>query len=397
MPDFSEIRIRNFRSLRDVTVKLGPINVLFGPNGSGKSSFLDAIWFVRDCAIRGVELASAQRSHGIGVLFDGAEDREPISINITSTMAEYDLSFGLSSGRIEPFVGEQLRATCDKTILINRKMGTDKAEFHKLNSGLQVTLTLREPQKLSLDRYLAIVAFEQPTPEAEEMDRLLRYVHFYNSRSFNLFSVKQKGSEVSHETCVWERGDNIWSVLRNLHDRKERDDRYNTIIGFMKECFPTFDGLLLEQTGPTTVYGNFLEKGRRKPIMASGASDGHLQMLLLLTSLFSEGPERYSMMIFDEPEISLHPLPISVFAKAVKLAADKWNKLIFIATHSPVLVDQFEPNDLLAVKTENGETRLQRVSEMEDKSDLIREYSVGSLYMAQAIAPQTPVVEAEQP
>ena len=49
------ISVRNFRCLKDVVVNARPINILFGPNGIGKSSFLDAIWFVRDCAIRGTE------------------------------------------------------------------------------------------------------------------------------------------------------------------------------------------------------------------------------------------------------------------------------------------------------------------------------------------------------
>jgi predicted ATPase len=39
----SKIRIQNFKCLRDVTVELGPFNVLIGPNDSGKSSLLDAI------------------------------------------------------------------------------------------------------------------------------------------------------------------------------------------------------------------------------------------------------------------------------------------------------------------------------------------------------------------
>jgi len=37
------VQIKNFRALRDVSVKLRPFTVLVGPNDSGKSSFLDAI------------------------------------------------------------------------------------------------------------------------------------------------------------------------------------------------------------------------------------------------------------------------------------------------------------------------------------------------------------------
>ena len=158
----------------------------------------------------------------------------------------------------------------------------------------------------------------------------------------------------------------------------------------MKQSFPNFEDLLIEQTGPNSVYGSFLEKGRRAPIQASGVSDGHLQMLIHLTALFSEGTDRDSLIVFDEPETSLHPYAISVFAEAVQQATKEWNKQVFIATHSPVLISQFEPEDILTAELdESGQTVLTRVSEMDDVQDLLENYAVGSLYMAEAIAPQS--------
>ena len=38
-----EVRIQNFKSLKDCRVKLGDFQVLVGVNGSGKSSFLQAL------------------------------------------------------------------------------------------------------------------------------------------------------------------------------------------------------------------------------------------------------------------------------------------------------------------------------------------------------------------
>jgi len=158
----------------------------------------------------------------------------------------------------------------------------------------------------------------------------------------------------------------------------------------MRESFPSFDDILIEQTSLSTVYGSLLEKKRQNPIQASGVSDGHLQMLIHLTALFSEGANRDSLILFDEPEISLHPWTISIFAKAVKLATESWNKQIFIATHSPVLMSQFEPEYILATEVDEiGRTVMKRVSEMEEIKDLLEEYAVGSLYMAEMIAPQS--------
>ena len=40
------IRIQNFKSLRDVTLRLQDVNLLIGPNNSGKSNVLKALAFL---------------------------------------------------------------------------------------------------------------------------------------------------------------------------------------------------------------------------------------------------------------------------------------------------------------------------------------------------------------
>jgi predicted ATPase len=37
------IRIQNFRSVRDIELELGALNIVFGPNGCGKSNIYKAI------------------------------------------------------------------------------------------------------------------------------------------------------------------------------------------------------------------------------------------------------------------------------------------------------------------------------------------------------------------
>ena len=383
----TRLHVKNFRSLADVSVDVRPVNVLFGPNGSGKSTLLDTIRFVRDCTKRGVDEASSYRSHGIGMLWDKADQEANISIKIETNLAGYEVLFGFSSGRIEPSVGEILYSKPRDLRLIDRKIGSDKVEFYHNSMKQLASMTLKEAEKLSLSLYLA---FEGESYEAAELDRLLNFAIFYDARRILLPALKRTGSESSHHTYLWEFGGNLWSVLRNIHDKRAIDERYETIIDFMRKSSPNFEDLLIEQTGPNSVYGSFLEQGRQAPIQASGVSDGHLQMLTHLTALFSEGKGRDSLIVFDEPETSLHPYAIFVFAEAVKHATKEWNKQVFIATHSPVLIGQFEPEDILATELdESGQTVLTRVSEMEDIKDLLESYDTGSLYMAEAIAPQS--------
>ena len=379
------VRVRNYRALADVDIELGPVNVVFGPNGAGKTTLLDTVYFFRDCAIRGVELASSDRDHGIGMLWDGAPEDARILVELECGGVTYALSFGLAAGRIDPYPGERLVSTSRERTLVERRPGSETAGLFHQAVGQAVDVPLREPDKISLGLFLD---FNRGDPEAIKLDRVLRFVRLYHSRSFRLRALKKSGSESSHQLRLWDLGDNAWSVLRNVQDRRNVDDRYNTIMGYMAEAFPFFEDIVLEQTGPSSVYATFREKGRREAIFASGASDGVVQLLLLLIALFSEG-EREAVVLLDEPEISLHPWAIAVLARAIKAAANQWGKQVFVATHSPVLISQFEPPDILVAQVEGGCARFQRLSEITEVADLLDEYAAGALYMSEAVAPQS--------
>ena len=387
MSGLQKLIVRNYRSLEHVEVNPQKNNVLFGPNGSGKTTFLDAIWFIRDCAIRGVDVAASDRSHGIGILWDRAEPGASISIELETARANYSLSFGFSSGRIESYVGEKLTAKNSERILINRIIGSNKASFLSSETNKFVSVALREPQKLALNRYLD---FENNALEAAEVDELLRYTRKYNTRSADIYGLRTYGSASDSHQHLYHRCENLWSVVRNLKEKRELgENSYDTIMQFMQKSFPRFDKIYLESQGANNVYGSFIEKDRQEPIKASGVSDGHLQLLIHLTALFSEG-DRSTLILLDEPEISLHPYALATLAEAVNEAVANWNKQVFIATHSPVLISQFDIENIIATETGSyGQTMMQRVSEMREIQDLLAEYPLGSLYMAELIAPQS--------
>ncbi|AUX48339.1 uncharacterized protein SOCE26_098730 [Sorangium cellulosum] len=266
--------------------------------------------------------------------------------------------------------------------LIQRSTGSNRASFFEADKVAE-PVTLREPERLSLTRYLDVGGAE----EAADVDVLLRSIRMHRCRLFNFHGIKNVGSQSAPELRLKGRADNLWSVLRNVHDRRGADDRYDTIVSFMREALPSFDGLLFEQTGPASVTGRFLEKGRRGPLWASGVSDGHLHLLILLTAMFAEG-RAPGVLLLDEPDISLHPWALSVLARALKAAASAGEKQILLATHSPVLLSQFDADQSLVVESDAGRTRLTRLSEITGVQDLLEQYAAGSLYMANVLAPQ---------
>lgn len=244
---------------------------------------------------------------------------------------------------------------------------------------------LREPGNTSLGLFLGSSDKE---PEADSTACRTPVRHYY-SRSFDLDTLKRRGSESSHQIQLCHLGSNAWSVFRNIHDKRDVDARYNTIVGYMAEAFPTLRGIVPDQTSPGSVSANFREHGRSEPVLVSGASDGWLQLLLLLMALFAEGNQD-AVLLFDEPETSLHPWAIAVLARAMARAATQWGKQVFAATHSPVLISQFSAEDVLIAEAKGGYVRFKRLSEASEVHDLLDEYAAGALYMSEAIARQSP-------
>ena len=397
MPELIRLTVQNYRCLRRVDYDAKGMNVLFGSNGVGKTTFLDALWFIRDCAIRGTEESASSRHHGIGALADNAEEGdEQIRIKVETHSATYQIIFGYSSGRIEPFVGETLHSKLRNLDLIQRSVGSAKATMYHEQMYQDVTVKLRDPERIALSNYILFTDIKE---EVSEIDLLLRSLHLYASRAVNLHQLRRFGSESSVHTYPWDRWQNLWSALRNLNDRRSYDDRFDTIIGYMRRAFPeSFKDLSFEQLGQDRVGGSFIERGHRLPIQASGVSDGHLQMLGLLTCLFGDAADRSNLILFDEPETSLHPHAIAVFAQASNVAMTNWNRQIFIATHSPVLISQFDHTSVIvAERAKDNSTSLRPVSEIAELKGLVEHYALGSLYMSEQVGSQSGTPPTTEP
>jgi hypothetical protein len=336
-----------------------------------------------------VDAAAAQRNQGIGLLFDGASpDDQHIALSLATGELTYSLMFDLASGRIDGRPGEDLIGNAHARAFVRRYLGADDVVLLNDDDVMVSGHRLRDPNKLAINLYLDLY----PNDVVERFDRLLKSIWLYHSRSLDLRRIRTLGSASAPGTLLQPDGENLWSALRNLRDRG-RDRRYRTIIGYMAEAFPTFEEISFEQTGAASIYAQFYEKRRRNPIPADAVADGHLQLLLMLTALFGAEPGAPTVIMLDEPELSLHPWALAVLAKAVKEAAAKpWHRQILIATHSPVLISQFQPQEIFASEPADGQTRLRQVSELDGIGDLLDQYAAGSLYMAE----QLPTVPDEE-
>ena len=378
----TKIKVKNFRCLADLELETKSINVIFGPNGSGKTTFFDAILFTGDAVNKGLDQASNVRNNAKGILNANESSNDMLYITFESELAKYDIGIGFFPDSVKGLPFECLIDKSNNNKVIDRQYG--KGELMEIDDSGNQRMFTTDYFSLYL-KYYKLREF--PTvfrPIISSLNCIM-----YKTLSFLFTEITGKGSYSNTSSLLSEDAENLWSALRNISDRRDIDDRYNTIIQFMRKAYPDFNILLLEQSGPNVVYGSMYYKKYKKPIPATLVSDGQLQMIILLTALFGQG-DKEALIAFDEPDISLHPYAIAVFAEAVKLAAEKYKKQIFIATHSPVLISQFEPDDLVATEiNEDGSTRMRRVSAIPEVADLLEKYATGSLYMSELIARQS--------
>jgi predicted ATPase len=106
-------------------------------------------------------------------------------------------------------------------------------------------------------------------------------------------------------------------------------------------------------------------------------SDGTLRALALITVL-SQPSERLPRLIsIDEPELGLHPSAIALVTELCRSISR--HTQIVLSTQSTELLDYFNPDEVVVVERQQGETRLTRLSS-EALRTWLEDYSLSELY-----------------
>lgn len=379
-----QLRLKNFRGFQEIDLALERVVVLLGPNASGKSSLLDSLSFLRDWAINGAEIASRRRDHGIGLRFDGAGDGDLVELDLETEESRYQVSVALVHGRLDPFFGESLFDKATGREVLKRRPGSTKVSV--LVGAELRDQDLPEPEKPALNLGL----YRETNLSMVSVERILRRIYPYRARGFNFGAIQKRGSETDAYRYLSTSGENLWTLLRNLNDRRAIDQRFETILKFMRAAFPRFRDLVLESTSPSVVIGSFVEHDRRAPIRASGVSDGYLQLLLLLAALFGQEPGEEQLILLDEPETSLHPAATAVLAAAIREAADEhWRRQVIVASHHAALLSQVEPSEVWELHSgKDRRIEARKVDQIPEIRELLDDYALGSLFLAGLIGAQ---------
>jgi len=107
------------------------------------------------------------------------------------------------------------------------------------------------------------------------------------------------------------------------------------------------------------------------------ASDGTLRTMALVTLLLQPQRDLPDVLILDEPELGLHPYAINIIGGLINSVS--LHSQVILATQSTLLIDLFEPEDIIVVERKNRQSYFYR-QKTETLEDWLEEYSLSELW-----------------
>lgn len=388
------IKIRNYKSLKEVEVELRPLTVLFGPNAAGKSNFLDALQLLSRLATsRTLKRAFSSPYRGKPIeSFSYGPDGLP------SLRSKKELSFSME---VEIELSDSIVDSIFKEMEQLRKIGnggsnkkipkqfTERNFRYQLEIGMKPkdggTLYLRE-EHLEIINYDSkkrdnsdgetIIHFSVDNPDFKkfELDRSLvsmkdfqenPYVmaicHELRKWKFFYFEPREKMREahsLKEVRDIGSMGEELGMFLNTLKHDKSRAKDFQALEKTLHWLVPSIDGIDVEVNEFSEVDLSLREYG--VSMSSRLLSEGTLRLLGLLALTKGDTP---AVVGFEEPENGVHPRRIRLIADYLNTQKEVGSSQFIITTHSPNLIDRIEKEDLLTVVRKNKATEILAYSE----------------------------------
>ena len=350
MPAIREISIEGFRSIAAIKgLKLRSINILIGANGSGKSNFLGALELFR------IAVIGAYQMRDYVLRFGGANRFLHFGSKETSK-----IKFGVA-------FGEQF-----ENFFADYSVELHHDDDDRLFCGVSSRESSPPPDFVGNTKF--------PPGEGPPIEFLRSKMDSWRLYHFSDTGAKspmKKTADVDDNRRLRTDGSNLAPMLFLLRKRHRR--AYTQIRQTVRLVAPFFDDFALKPLAlnEEKIRLEWRHRGSEAYFNASSLSDGSLRFIALATLLLQPESLRPSVVLLDEPELGLHPYAITLLASLLKQASVK--SQIIVATQSSLLLDHFEPEDVLVADRVNGATTLRRL-DGEKLTVWLEDYSLGQLW-----------------
>lgn len=365
----------SFKESQNIELNSG-VNILLGINGSGKTSFINAFRLLYEgvCG-EGFENLFQTQWGGYNEVVNANNNEQPTSI---------ELEFVFDCEKLKELVSKSPFKTDVYYKIIIRPVGStnytleEKLYSQNLKDSQKpyVFLDFKNNKGFLTVYHSSGIKKEKFSGETSGQELILRqisdprrYLPLHTIRTaINQMALYECFDTTSHSDIrkpVYATSDikldaagaNLLSVLNNyktndLYAFKKLQQQLQIVNSHFEE--------LVFQNFGSRLYLYLQESNMRKSIGLRFISDGTLHYILMLAILMNKNGG--CLIGLDEPEERLHPDMIHSIAQLLKEFSA--HSQILIATHSPLMLNDFEVDDILVFeKNEYNATVVKRFSE----------------------------------
>jgi len=376
-----KLHLKNYRSFRDVEIKLKPFSVFIGPNGAGKSNLISVFEFIGRAIKEDVSVALSVLGDFKSVKHIKAEENEKIEISIgyrargeppeeekkigriRPRMFTYHLEIAQTSENEPKIVSEWLRA---KRPFLKRegapwyylkvdekssRVANPKGEYEDRDN--EVELKRSSPYELALSGSRALKQY----PYVQNFYKFL--ANWYVSR----FEPSRARESMKYSKIVKlsSTGDDLVLFIENL----ERYNKpvLNELVETIKDKIPGFEDVKIQHTPDGKLYLSIIETDNPNGFFTNAVSDGTIRLLGIMSILRDPNPP--DLICIEEPENNLHPHLMELLVDELRSASVK--SQVIVTTHSPYFIDNCDPQEVFVIEKRNGETKIEPISKLKNQ------------------------------
>jgi len=348
----NKLTIEGFKSIRKLEdFELRPLNVLIGANGAGKSNFVGFFRILRELIEQRLQLAIQKEGGADACLYFGPKITRQLSAKMFFGNNGYKFS-------LEP--------TRD-----NRLVFANEATFYNawrsLGSGhLEARLKdLKDDPGLTARHGVPYYVFSAVSSWV--------VYHFHDTSE--TAAVRRQGP-INDNEYLRPSAENLAAFLFRM--QQATPHTYQRIRDVVRLAAPFFDDFKLRPVPTNTdlIQLEWSQVDSDYPFLASQLSDGTLRFICLATALLQPVPP--PTMLFDEPELGLHPYALTLLADLFRQSSQSWRQVI-VSTQSAPLLNEFAPEDVIVVERSEGQSIFRRL-DPRDLSEWLQEYALGELW-----------------
>lgn len=366
----TEIRLRNFKSFRDATVRLGPFSLVIGANGAGKSNLFDALRFLhflgRGSSIRdAIEGHASPSAAAVAVPGIRGGSRGITHLQDPSSVFHLEVRMVTPQGPID----YRISVDSESFKVVSETLAADRHPWEYVFDTHPTTAPLAQEREspVILARYYKNNRGTNPKRSFGAHESILSQFkdraadsnlneHFANAAREELATIKplELRPEVLRQYSalgqfsMGEHGENFAALVWMLDQESQWDDgdpsedarqRLAAIQNWLSELTPHPVSQVRPEEAPT---GEVIFALREHPfdqaLTARSLSDGTLRFAALTFEVLGVGGRR--TLVIEEVENGINPARLVLLVRLLQTASETEPGLQVIAsTHAPGILD----------------------------------------------------------